>query len=126
VRTHRRMIWVTIFALMIIGHQSGRLDFLGFVILWIIGGSLVRMFATAAPAPPIEEPADQPDDDAPDPADVIRIRRRHVEMLRNSLMRHHSWRGTDKAYQASAAAKETTEILQQLNASLAKKIRHSS
>lgn len=120
--SRRRVIWLTIFGLMLFGHFNGRVDFGGFLLLCFIGYALVKMFDPDEEPAPAAVPKDATiEEDEPDPQDVIRIRRRSVELLRNSLMRHHNSRGTDQDYQASAASKETTLILQTLNAALAKK-----
>ena len=117
----RRIIWLTIFWLMLLGGYFDRLTFGMFLLLVFIGVGLVKMFDTdpVKPSKVSHPPQDEDDDLSPD--DVIRVRRRAVEQLRNSLMRHHNSRGTDKDYQASHAAKETTEILQVLNVALASK-----
>jgi len=117
----KNIIWLTIFALMILGNWNNRLDLGGFFLLLFIGVGLSRMFGSEQKT---TKPETEPEMDEVRPDDVIRIRRRSVELLRNSLMRHHNSRGTDMDYQISAAAKETTEILQILNAALSKKIAH--
>jgi hypothetical protein len=123
--SRRRIIWVTIFVLMLLGNQYDRLDLGGFFLLIFIGMGLVRLFGsdkTEAPdVPPYEAPKAEVDDEEIRPEDIIQVKRRTIELLRNSLMRHHNSRGADKEYQVSAASKETTEILQVLNVALTKK-----
>lgn len=118
----RQIIWLTIFALMLIGNHLDRLNLGGFLLLVFIGAGLVRIFDSEYNTPkvaPAREPT-EPEDEDLELDDVIRIRRRNVELLRNALMRHHNSRGADKDYQLSAASRETTEILQVLNAALTK------
>lgn len=124
--SRRKVIWLTIIGIMLFAAWHDRLTFGTFCLLWFVAAMLSKIFD------PEEKPAKVATEDKPEPDeyvessssdDVIRIRRRSVELLRNSLMRHHNSRGTDKEYQASATAKETTEILQALNAALAKKPR---
>lgn len=121
----RRVIWLTIFALMLLGAWYDRLNFGSFCLLVFVGMGLVRMFDPQTPKVK-QEPAPEPEievEDEPPADDVIRIRRGSVVLLRNSLMRHHNSRGADRDYQVSAAARETTEILQVLNVALASKPR---
>lgn len=122
--SRRRIIWLTIFALMLLGNQYDQLNLGGFFLLIFIGMGLVRLFDSdkvKEPAvPPYEVPKAEIDDDL-SPEDVIQVKRRTIELLRNSLMRHHNSRGADKDYQISAASRETTEILQVLNVALTKK-----
>ena len=121
----KRAIWITIFAIMLFEQWIGRLDQGGFVVLIIIGIGLSKLFGQEAEAPSAtkdDEAAEEESDDE----DVIRIRRRSIELLRNSLMRHHNSHGTDRSYQVSKMATETTFILQELNSALNKKNRHVS
>lgn len=119
--SRRQIIWLTIWALIIADYYFGKLDFFSFVFLFFVGLTLANIFDPRKTSPTGEAPKTETEDDACE--DVIRIRRRHVEMLRNSLMRHHNSRCTDRDYQISASSQETTEILQVLNAALAKKQR---
>jgi hypothetical protein len=122
--SRRQIIWITIFALMLLGNQYDRLDLGGFFLLVFIGMGLVRIFdkdkAAEPNVPPYDEVKAEMDNDL-SPEDIIQVKRRTIELLRNSLMRHHNSRGADKDYQVSAASKETTEILQVLNVALTKK-----
>jgi len=116
----RQIIWLAILALMLLGGWYDRLTFGAFCLLVFVGIALVKMFDP----PPIEKPATTQEtkvEEDLDPDEIIRVRRRAVEQIRNSLLRHHNSRGTDQAYQTSAAAKETTALIQALNTALSQK-----
>ena len=109
---------------MLFGAWFDQLNFWSFCVLIFIGMGLVRLFD----ADPVEKPKSAPIQEESEIYDeninldeVIHVRRRTIVLIRNSLMRHHNSRGTDQVYQASAAAKETTEILQVLNVALSKR-----
>jgi len=124
----RQIIWSMILALMLLGGWYDRLTFGTFCLLVFVGMSLSGIFAAPLPVQkPTAEPAPETKiEEDIDPDEIIRVRRRAVEQIRNSLLRHHNSRGTDQAYQTSDAAKETTAIIQVLNGALAKKTRRIS
>jgi len=119
----RQIIRLTVLALMLLAWVGGLLDFVTFCLLIFISAVLANVFDPLPAQKPAAKPAQErePEDD-PSPDEIIRVRRRAVEQIRNSLLRHHNSRGTDQAYQTSDAAKETTAIIQVLNGALAKKI----
>lgn len=56
--------------------------------------------------------------------DALALDRDTVTQIRNTLLRHHNSRGTDKDYQDSKMGKETVAILQKLNDMTQEKRRH--
>jgi hypothetical protein len=125
--SRRRVIWLTILGVMVLGYLADRLTFGGFCLLVFIGVSLVKMFdpdpvdvlidgltRRTAKAAANGGESDEPDADE----EVIRVRRRTIEALRNSLLRHHNARTTDKDYQTSKMGRDTLDTIQKLNKAL--------
>lgn len=48
----------------------------------------------------------------------ISLSRDALEQLRNTLLKHHNSKGTDKSYQESKMSKDTTALIQMMNATL--------
>lgn len=118
--TPRQVIWVTMTTLMTVFMWNGNLTVWSFFGLMFLGSVLAGAFDPRPRQAPDPEPSTE--ENPVDERDVLRLKRRDVELLRNTLLRHHNWRGTDADYQASAAGKQTTQIIQVLNGVLAKRI----